>query len=609
MIDAKSAIEGSNGTPTVIPWRFFLTSLSTNARRLLAIKVLRSLCVLAGLAAFSTITAAQTPSDIEAARRQAEVLQRLEQERLRQDLERAIPPERAPQGIDTGKLVPKPDASAAGRGCHLVREIVISGAHKLSDSVRTEINGRFVGRCLGVQEIEQILGEITKAYVLQGYIAARAYLPAQDLSSGRLEITVIEGKVSAIRIDDGGKNSVSIGNAFPGVENSVLNLRDLEQGIDQINRLASNNAQLDIQPGDKPGESVVVVHNEPRSRLHFSIGYDNQGDRSTGRRQTGGTISLDNPLGFNDFLTFTHRETTPGDRQRRYSSSDSLLYSIPFGYTTVTAGKSRSSYATPVSLPSGLELVSSGNSTISFLTLDRVMYRDQSSKGTLGATLTTKESKNYLDDSLLFVGSRNLTLVDIDASLATLLGAAAFQFNAGVTQGLDAMGALEDADGLPGSAPRAQFRKYRLGANYTLPFRLANRDALFASQLAGQYAENVLYGSEQMLIGSLYTVRGFARNTLSGDHGYFWRNELSMRFPIQAGDTTLSGRAFIAYDRGRVSNRAPGVPSGSLAGAALGFSVAWKGASWEWFCAHPISGPSGMDLEGTQAWFRVSFSL
>jgi hemolysin activation/secretion protein len=112
-----------------------------------------------------------------------------------------------------------------------------------------------------------------------------------------------------------------------------------------------------------------------------------------------------------------------------------------------------------------------------------------------------------------------------------------------------------------------------------------------------------------MLIGSLYTVRGFARNTLSGDHGYYWRNELSMRFPIRMGDTVLAGRAFIAYDQGRVSNRAAGVPSGSLAGGALGFSVAWKGANWEWFCTRPIYGPPGMELEGTQAWFRVAFSL
>jgi hemolysin activation/secretion protein len=471
------------------------------------------------------------------------------------------------------------------------------------------LKSRFVGRCLGVTEIEEILGEITRAYILKGYVAARAYLPAQNLSSGRLEIVVVEGAVSSIRIEDGGKNSISKGNAFPGVEGRVMNLRDLEQGIDQINRLASNNAQLDIQPGDQAGESVIVIRNEPRPPFHFSVGYDNQGDQNTGRHQTGATFSLDNPLGFNDFLSVTHRQSTPGDEERKYAASDSFLYNIPFGYSTVTLGKSRSRYVSTILLPSGLDMKSSGNSTISFAKLDRVIYRDQASRLTVGATLTTKESKNYLSDQLLQVSSRDLTLLDLDASVATRIGTAALQVDAGIAQGLDAFGALSDPGGLPDTVPRAQFLKYKLGANLTLPFKLADRDAMFTSQISSQYSDKVLYGSEQLLIGSLYTVRGFQRNTLSGEKGYFWRNELSVRFPVNVGETPIAGRAFLAYDFGEVTSRAPGTPSGRLAGSAIGFSFFWQGTSWEWFHTRPLSGPSGMSLEGPQTWFRVSFSM
>lgn len=558
---------------------------------------------------FCNASLAQTPADIEAARRQADILQRLEQERLRQDVERTLPPERVPEGADTGSLAPKPDASGVGKGCHVIREIVISGATRLPDSVLAAIRTRFVDRCLGVSEIEEILGEITKAYVEQGYVAARAYLPAQNLSSGRLEITVLEGKVSAIRIEDGGKDSISKGNVFPLVEGEMLNLRDLEQGIDQINRLASNNAQLDILPGEAAGESVIVIRNTPRFPLHFSISYDNQGLPSTGEKQTGVTLGLDNPLRFNDFVSATHRESTPGDRDRKFSGSDSLTYSIPFGYTTATLGWSRSRYASTIQLPSGLELVSSGNTTVSYMNVDRVVYRDQTNRATLGATLSSKNAKNYLDDQFLEVSSRKLTLLDIDGSLATRLAGSVIQAGAGLTQGLRALGAMKDPDGLPDTAPRAQFRKYRLGLNYSLPFRALNRDAAFTSQLSGQYAKDPLFGSEQMLIGSLYTVRGFMNNTLSGDHGYYWRNELSMHFPIPLGDTTLGGRAFLAYDQGEVSSRAPGSLGGKLAGGAIGVSVGWAGAIWEWSHTRPLDGPSWMKLESPQTWFRVSFSM
>lgn len=555
------------------------------------------------------VALAQTPADLEAARRQSEVLQRQEQERLRQDIERAQPPERQPQGIDTRSLVPKTDASAAGAGCHTIREIAIAGAPRLPDSVRSELKARYIDRCLGVAEIEEILGEITKAYILRGYIAARAYLPAQNLSSGRLEIVVVEGEVGSILIQDGGKNSVSKGNAFPLVEGRVLNLRDLEQGIEQINRLSSNNASMDVQPGEKPGESVVVIRNEPRFPLHFSLSYDNQGTPSTGRHQTGLTLSYDNPLGFNDFVTVTHRESTPGDDRLRFSGSDSVTYSIPFGYSTASLGWSKSKYASTIALPSGLDLLSTGDTTTSFIKLDRVVYRDQTNRATLGATLTTKDSRNYLNDQYLQVSSRDLTVLDLDGSLSTRLLGGVLMIDAGLAQGLDTLGALSDAPNLPDTAPHAQFRKYKLGVNYQYPFAVFGQEASFSSQFAGQYAEDVLYGSEQMLIGSLYTVRGFVRNTLSGDHGYYWRNELSTRVPLRFGDQTISARAFIGLDYGEVSNRAPGAVQGRISGGAFGISASWRGATWEWFQTRPLSGPSWMTLESAQTWFRVSFSM
>jgi hemolysin activation/secretion protein len=354
---------------------------------------------------------------------------------------------------------------------------------------------------------------------------------------------------------------------------------------------------------------VIVIRNEPRLPFHSSLSYDNQGDPNTGRHQTGATFSFDNPIGFNDFFSVTHRESTPGDEEHKFSGSDSFLYNIPFGYSTVTLGKSRSRYVTTIQVPSGLELVSSGNSTISFAKLDRVVYRDQVSRATLGATLTTKESRNFLADQLLQVSSRKLTLLDLDASLATRVGNAALQIDAGITQGLDSFGALEDPSGLPAISPRAQFLKHRLGVSLILPFKFSTYDAMFSSQWAGQHSGDVLFGSEQLLIGSLYTVRGFVRNTLSGERGYYGRNELSMRFPVKLGESTVAGRAFVALDLGEVYSRAPGTPSGRLAGSAIGFSFAWHGAVWEWFHTRPISGPSSMSLESPQTWFRVSFAM
>lgn len=552
---------------------------------------------------------AQSPADLDAARRQAETLQRQQQEQIKRDQEALQPGEKAPGGIDTRKLVPKVDASKAGGKCRDIREIVISGAPRLPSSVREQIDKQFVGHCLGVAEIEQILGDITKDYVVRGYVTTRAYLPAQDLSKGKLEITVVEGTIEKLRIEDKGSRSFAPGNTIPTKPGDVLNLRDLEQGIDQINRLASNKATLDIQPGSQPGGSEVVIRNEPDSFYHWLFSFDNQGSVVTGKNQAGVSLSTDSLLGWSEFMLFTHRESVPGEKLNTYSASDSFLLSVPYGYNTFSYNGSISRYVSTIQAPSGLELIASGDSTSNAMTWDRVVYRDQRTRANVSGTYTNKETRSYLEDQLLGVSSRKLTVLDLDGNVSTGLGAGILGLNVGWAEGLSSAGALRDMDDLPFVAPRAQFKKLKYGGSYSLPFPWLGAAWSLNSTLTGQSARTTLYGSEQMAIGGLYTVRGFVRSTLAGDSGYYLRNDLSLRQMISLAGVQLPTRWFVALDMGAVRNRVPEVPQGSLVGAAAGASFSWKGATWDIFGSCPVVMPDFLEREPCQTWFRLSFAI
>ncbi|MFL6717125.1 MAG: POTRA domain-containing protein, partial [Burkholderiaceae bacterium] len=190
---------------------------------------------------------AQSPAD--AAARQADVLQRQNQQRLQRDIDAARPPEPAPGGADTAAIAPAPaSAGTADAGCRDIRRIVISGATQLSPSAQQQLVEGHAGRCIGVADIEKILAAITRHYLEKGLVTTRAYLPSQDLSSGVLGIRVVEGVVDNILLDEGARRSVNPANVFPS-PGALFNLRDFEQGIDQLNRLESNRAQLDILPG------------------------------------------------------------------------------------------------------------------------------------------------------------------------------------------------------------------------------------------------------------------------------------------------------------------------------------------------------------------------
>ena len=562
---------------------------------------------LATMAIAPMVSIAQTPADIGAAQRQAEILQRQEQERLQQDDTRRR--NEPVDGLDTRQLQPKITVPELGASCRSIRVVNISSAPNLSAAMRQRITDEFTGRCLNVADIERILGEITKFYIDRGFITTRAYLPQQDLSSGQLEILVIEGVIEKIMINDGGANSVSIGNVFPRREGGLLNLRDLEQGIDQINRLPSNNAKLDIQPGNATGGSVVVINNRPARALRASINTDNQGSVSTGATQTAITLMADNLLGINESLSLTHRESVPGQAGRRFAASDSINLSIPFGYSTVSLGTNRSVYFSPITLASGLELITSGSSKSDNIRLDRVVYRDQSTRATVSSTLTGKDSKNFLGSFFLDVSSRKLTVLDLDASLTTGLLGGVLSLDLGVARGLTAMSALRDAPDLPDTAPRAQFSKLKAGFNYAKPFRVLGKDISFTSQMTAQKANNVLYGSEQISIGGPYSVRGYVKNSLTGDDGYYWRNELSIRQPLTLGSEVISSRLYAGYDRGYVSNRVPGGAQGKLEGMVAGISVNWRGASWDFYHTRPITMTSNMVRETGQTWFRLGYSF
>lgn len=169
--------------------------------------------------------------------------------------------------------------------------------------------------------------------------------------------------------------------------------------------------------------------------------------------------------------------------------------------------------------------------------------------------------------------------------------------------------ALRDADGLPDIAPRAQFGKFKLGFGYLLAFSIANTDMQFSTQFNGQRAQQALYGSEQVLIGGIYSIRGFRNNTPSGDHGWTSRNEVAMQPSLSLGPVTLPVRFYLGLDAGGVSNRAPGVPGGRLVGMAVGLSTSWAGVFIDLFNARRLSQPDFLPPEASQTWLRLTLTL
>ncbi|MGU3626884.1 ShlB/FhaC/HecB family hemolysin secretion/activation protein [Comamonas sp. C24C] len=543
--------------------------------------------------------------------RQNQIIERQQQDRLREAQDRAMRALSPPGGVDLRQVEPQVAVSELGGQCRNIREIRFVGdTTRFPNSLKHEIQVAKTNSCLSAADLEGILATLTKSYIDRGYITTRAYLPAQDLRTGVLEVKVVEGRIERFEVTGGSERAQWIRGAFPARPGDLLNLRDLEQGIDQVNSLAANNAKLDLRPGSAPGQTVVVVENPATFPVHLYTSLDNSGTRATGRDNASATVTFDSLLGLNELISLTKRQSVLPKRWDHKSDSTGLRAVLPFGYSTFSVDASESNYTNVLRLPSSQSLTSEGTTISRSFTADRVVYRDQASRISLSARLGTQSSRNWLGGEFLRVASRDLSTLDVGASAFTQVGGGIFNARLGYVKGLKAFGALRDADDLDPQLPRAQFRKLTLDAGFSRRLEIASRAFTVSSQFSGQYAYDTLYGTQQVLIGGGSSVRGFLNTVLSGDSGFYVRNELAIPWLLALGNgSPLRGRIYTGFDVGRVSSRASGVPSGSLSGATLGAAFWWKTLSLDVFASRAVHVPRTLVREGTLYGFRLSASL
>lgn len=106
-------------------------------------------------------------------------------------------------------------------------------------------------------DINRLVRDTTNAYLQRGYVTSQAWLQEQDISTGELLINVSEGRVESITLE--GESPLAVSMAFPHMIDGVLNLRDIEQGMEQLNRLPSQQVSIDIQPSTHSGYSNIDI--------------------------------------------------------------------------------------------------------------------------------------------------------------------------------------------------------------------------------------------------------------------------------------------------------------------------------------------------------------
>ena len=155
------------------------------------------------------------------------------------------------------------------------------------------------GECIRAGEVIDIVKATQNRLIEDGWITTRVVLQTEGSHKERLKLTVLPGKIAQVR--ENKTNVQRTPGVFNYLQNKTINLRDLEQSLDNVHRLGSLDAQVDIAPSDREGYSDLVVNWQKTGRPYqFSFLVDDSGSKSLGKYLGTASIYIDNPLNFSD---------------------------------------------------------------------------------------------------------------------------------------------------------------------------------------------------------------------------------------------------------------------------------------------------------------------
>jgi hemolysin activation/secretion protein len=483
-------------------------------------------------------------------------------------------PRKPPPGIEVAPPA-RPALQPAPALKFVLKAFRISGASVFPEAELQALIREHIGREVGIAELGDAIGRITGFYSERGYPLATAYLPAQDIASGVVEILVLEGRYGSIHL----LNRAHVGDSVvaryvEGLQGQVVEGATLERKILLLQQLpGSVPGRAILSPGEAVGETDLRIELEPGRRLGGAVELDNYGSYFTGATRLSGQFDAYSPLRLGDWFSLRATKGFPG---LEYAHA---AYELPLGGDGFRLGAAYSNLDYRLG-KSFSALDASGDAQTASLYASYPLIRSR--RHNLYAKLTA-ERKELQDrvNATSTVADRNSTSATLALSgdyfdSLGLGGASAYFLNyAGGTLRIEtpAIKAIDDA------TVRTNGSFQRWNAGYARLQGLTERVSLYVSFLAQKAGKN-LDSSEKMFLGGIGGVRAYPQGEAPGDSGYVASAELRYAFNFATLPGTWQASGFL--DSGEVKfNEEPFAPALNrrrLSGAGLGLEWSHPGA-------------------------------
>ncbi len=388
-----------------------------------------------------------------------------------------------------------------------------------------------VGKEMSLADLQAAADQISRFYRLNGYFVARAYIPAQEIAGGTVEIAVLEGRIGDVgvklsgdgRIDEAVVKKTVSGSAATG---DVIKESRIERGLLLASDLPGVEVKSTLVPGASVGTSDLVVEANQTGTYGGSADLDNFGNKYTGAWRAGGTVYMNNPLRLGDQITLRGMTSGSGLDYAR------LGYQIPVGAagTKLGVAYSHMDYKLGKDFAS-LQAKGTADQSDIYALHPFIRGRNLNLYGQLGysykdllneANAGTTQSRKKLD--VVTAGATG-------DSRDGVLGGGINNFGLTLTGGdLSLDWAAEKNDYDNGIRTAGSYNK--LSYNLSRLQRVSDRISLYLA-ISGQNASKNLDSSEKFVLGGPSGVRAYPVGEATGDEGYLINAEVRWDMPDQ----------------------------------------------------------------------------
>ena len=456
-----------------------------------------------------------------------------------------------------------------------------------------------------VSDITNIRNAFQRKLLDKGYVTSQVYIPEQNLNAGTLQFMVMPGRVEAIRYSDSSDHG-PWRTAFSVRPGDILNIRDVEQGLEQMKRVSSQSVTMKLLPGTAVGTSIIELSIKQDKPVHGSISFDNSGLESTGVYQGSFTASLDQVFRANDTLTMSLSGDLSGAGSIKGTRAASLNYMIPHGKDTFSLSFSKSKYHQTIQ-SNPYDFTYSGKSTTMKAKWNHVWSRTQREKRAFDISISTRHNHRFINDMEIPVQALRTTSMEFGVSNRKYIGNATLYSRLGFQWGIGALGAQpEHKASIAMGGPTSRYHMWLVDVDYRKPFIMGHRPASFTSSFHGQWVQGGkrVYSVDTINIGNRYSIYGFdGEYTLMGDSGWYVRNEVSSVIP------RLNTEVYLGFDVGAVYGKSTEALVGkTIAGTALGVRGNYaSGLMFDAFVSTPLYKPQGYHTKKFYSGFTVGY--